>query len=74
MAQAEIIRIEARADGQNALDLAVRIVANADAYRAAVGLLTGLRLRALKAIDNATTVAGVTAAVAGCTKAWGARR
>jgi len=45
-------------------ELAARIVARADAYRAAAGRLAGVRRRVEAAIDAATTVAEVEAAVA----------
>lgn len=62
---AAILQGEADVTGEDLHDLASRIVANADAYRAAVARLAGLRRLTAAAIDAAETNLACEAAVIG---------
>lgn len=62
---AAILSGEAAVTGEELRDLAGRIIANADAYRAAVSRLAGLRRLTVAAITGAESVEAVQAALQG---------
>lgn len=64
-ASAAILQGEASVTGEDLTGLATRIVANADAYRAAVARLAGLRRLTSAGIDAAETIAACEAALDG---------
>lgn len=59
----DLLAGEALVTGEDAAALATRVVANADAWRAAQALLTGLRRRTDTALDTARTPDEVSAAL-----------
>lgn len=61
---------EALITGEELSGLCARIVANADAYRAAISCLTGLRRKTFSAIDAAATPAEVKAALQALQDEW----
>ncbi len=62
--QSALIAGEAEVTGEDEPSLAARIISNADAYRAVIARLTGLRRRAEVAIARATDTSSVEIAMA----------
>lgn len=70
--QTAMIADEAQVGGETSADLAANIVANADAYWAAIAPLTGLRRKAAAEINAAQTREDAIGAVTAAQQAWAA--
>ncbi|MDF1804058.1 hypothetical protein [Thalassovita sp.] len=68
--QTDLIAAEAQIGGEDASDLATKIVANADQYRGAISVLTGLRRKAMSEIEEADDIQDTQEAVNVAKATW----